>query len=265
MLNKKFLVAVPAYNCSKQISKVIKQYIDSDCEFFTELLIIDNRSQDETLKNAVQYAEYFPDKKISIIQNEENYNLGGTHKVAFNYCIQGDFDGIVILHGDDQGCLKDIEGALMYDLNHDYDCILGARFMSESRITGYPALRIFGNLTFNFIYSVTTGFKIYDMGSGLNFFSRKLISETLHHKMPDDLTFNSAFLLAMICSNKKIKFTPISWREEDQISNAKLWAQSFKLIGYLLKFKLDGNKFCTLEFRLIPRQNYNFSFVKKSA
>ena len=167
MNNKKFLVAVPSYNCSAQINKVIKQYIDANNEIFAELLVIDNRSSDETVKKAVEYAEAFPNRKISIIQNEENYNLGGTHKVAFNYCLQGEFDGVVILHGDDQGRLLDIEGALLNKINEGYDCILGARFMSGARLTGYPAFRIFGNLIFNLIYSITTGFRILGADSGL--------------------------------------------------------------------------------------------------
>jgi glycosyltransferase involved in cell wall biosynthesis len=256
------LVAVPAYNCESQIARVIQQFRGSPRSPFAKLLIIDNCSTDNTLQTALNAVKDHDSSDISIIQNEENYNLGGTHKVAFQYCIDEGFDGVTILHGDDQGRLRDIEGPLTSPDVHSYDCILGARFMKYAKLTGYPIIRILGNKIFNLAYSLCVGRKIFDMGSGLNFFSRNLILESLHHKMPDDLTFNNAYLLTVITAKKKIKFVPISWREEDQVSNAKLWSASVKLIGYLYKFLFHREKFLTSDFRVWSRQSYNFNRIK---
>ena len=59
--------------------------------------------------------------------------------------------------------------------------------------------------------------------------------------MPDDLTFNNAFLLTMISNKIRLGYYPISWREEDQVSNAKLFRQSLKILRYLLQFILKRN------------------------
>ena len=259
-MHKKILVAVPAYNCSNQIGRVIYQYVNSSFKNFTELVVIDNRSQDNTLQKAIKHSNDYPHRKISIIQNDKNFNLGGTHKVAFQYALDKNYDGVVILHGDDQGRLSDIETYLDEDNLAQYDCIFGSRFMKDSEITGYSKFRILGNIIFNWLYSIFTQQKVLDLGSGLNYFSLKTIVKSIHKKMPDDLTFNSAFLLGVIASSERIKFIPISWREEDQISNVKLWSQSISLIKYLVKYSKNKNNYLNLDFS--PKNNLIYSFKR---
>jgi glycosyltransferase involved in cell wall biosynthesis len=260
MSNKKLLVAIPAYNCSSQIGRVMHQYVNSSSKNFIELVVIDNCSLDITIKKAIEFANSHPHKKISIIQNEQNFNLGGTHKVAFQYVVDKNYDGIIVLHGDDQGRLSDIEPYLDEHNLTQYDCILGSRFMKGSLTCGYSKFRIFGNFIFNWLYSLFTQQKILDLGSGLNYFSRKTISKSIHQQMPDDLTFNSAFLLGVIAAGERIKFVPITWREEDQISNAKLWSQSIKLIQYLFKYSKGRANFLDLD--LSPKKECPYSYKK---
>ncbi len=262
MRNSKILVAVPAYNCSSQIGRVIKQFADLSFDAFSELLVIDNQSTDDTLLSAIKSANFYPQKKISIIQNDQNYNLGGTHKVAFQYTLEKNYDGVVILHGDDQGRLSDIVPYLHTQNITGDDCILGARFMKGSELVGYPTMRVLGNLIFNSIYSICTHQRIFDMGSGLNFYGRDLIATSLHRTMPDDLTFNNAFLLSILAANKKVQFIPISWREEDQISNAKLWSQSIKLLKYLLKYLKSKINYVRTDFRSFKISNYTYKIIK---
>jgi len=258
----KLLVAIPAYNCSNQIGRVIKQYADSSSNIFIELVVIDNRSSDTTLQAAIKSSANYPYEQISIIQNDHNYNLGGTHKVAFQYALDKNYDGVVILHGDDQGNLSDIEPYLNEHNLTQYDCILGARFMRDSKLIGYSQFRIFGNIIFNWLYSIFTSHKILDLGSGLNYFSRKTIKASIHQKMPDDLTFNSAFLLGIIAAGESIKFIPISWREDDQISNVKLWSQSISLIQYPLKYLKGKKNYLNMDFSPEKKPSYSFKKIR---
>jgi glycosyltransferase involved in cell wall biosynthesis len=261
MDNKKILVAVPAYNCASQISNVISQFVKAPKNLFYELLIIDNCSDDETCKIVAEEIKRQTNFRISIILNYENYGLGGTHKVAFNYCNDHNFDGVVILHGDDQADLKDFFPILLHYVNRTDDAILGSRFMQGSRLEGYSLFRIIGNYIFNALYSLGARTIISDMGSGLNFYDRKLTSDPLHFNMPDDLTFHGAYLLALIATNKRIRYVPISWREKDQISNAKFFIQSLKLIKYLIIFILNKTKLLSMDHRDNKRKNYFFKVV----
>jgi glycosyltransferase involved in cell wall biosynthesis len=257
----KFLLAVPAYNCEAQISRVIDQFCKSPSNIYSEMVIIDNCSSDNTIISAMNKVDETQAQKISIIKNDENYGLGGSHKVAFSYCLSKSLDGVVILHGDDQGTLSNITPFLTSELS-EYDCLLGARFMKGSSLSGYPIMRIFGNHIFNLMYSIVTGFRVFDMGSGLNYFSKKLILDGLYKKMPNDLTFNNAYLLALISQKKSIHFFPISWREVDQISNAKLWSQSRKLLKYLYLYFQKKENFTNKNLCNEDKISYTYKVIR---
>ena len=46
-----------------------------------------------------------------VVRNRENYNLGGSHKVAFDYAVAQGFTHVIVLHGDDQADIADHRGA----------------------------------------------------------------------------------------------------------------------------------------------------------
>ena len=175
-MKDKILVFIPMYNCEKQIGRVIDQLVGEIKPYISEAIIVNNRSTDngeqvvlEKLKNLNT------DLSIKLLRNNENYGLGGSHKVAFKYAIENNFDYIIVLHGDDQGNIADFIPLLKNQVHKKYDCCLGARFMKESKILGYSSFRTFGNKVYNLILSIFLGKRIYDLGSGLNCYNVNLL------------------------------------------------------------------------------------------
>lgn len=255
-LGMKVMIAVPAYNCAAQVPRVIRQLDEKTAALFSEVVVIDNQSTDGTLDAALQAAHANPHLPITVMRNSENYSLGGTHKVAFAHCMERGYDGVVILHGDDQGRISDFADVMEDAQRTQADCILGARFMPGASLSGYGAFRVFGNHVFNMLYSIVVGKHVYDMGSGLNYYSRSLIRTGIHKKMPDDLTFNNCMLLATYAAGKRVVYKPISWREEDQVSNAKLFTQARRLLRYLGLYVINKSKLLTDDYRDMPRESY---------
>lgn len=253
---RRLMVAVPAYNCSAQIGRVIAQFTPEIAPHFAEVVVIDNQSRDDTIAKALAAAQACDTIPVSVMRNTDNYSLGGTHKVAFQRCLDRGLDGVVILHGDDQGRIADFVHIHQTIARNDPDCILGARFMKGADLTGYAAFRVFGNHVFNWLYTLTTRHRVYDMGSGLNYYSRKLIERGIHKTMPDDLTFNNCMLLASYAARAQVAYAPISWREEDQVSNARLVNQSVKLLKYLRLYLTNRRALLERDFRDTPREAY---------
>ena len=107
MLNRdKILLFVPVYNCEKQILRVLDSISPDIAERFAEVVVIENRSTDGTLKSAKHGLSKIKNCKVTLLQNDENYSLGGSHKVAFNYMLEHGYDYLVVLHGDDQGDIQ---------------------------------------------------------------------------------------------------------------------------------------------------------------
>ena len=259
---KKLLVAIPAFNCENQITRVINHFNINSQELIDTVIIIDNRSNDKTLFKAIEAGKKkFTQCNFRVFKNSKNYGLGGSHKVAFNYAIKNKFDYVAILHGDDQGSFDDLYIILKKNSLVNFDCLLGSRFMKGSRLQGYSLIRTFGNIIYNKIFSFGVNYKIKDLGSGLNLYRVKSLKNNYFTKFPDDLTFNYVMILASIHFKQKIKFFPISWREEDQISNVRLFRQAFKVLSILFKFTTNKNKFLCSDMRSSKFKIYNSKII----
>ena len=135
-MTDRILVLIPCYNCERQIGRVIEQFRSVPPGLFDEVLVLDNRSTDATLRVASEAAAEVGRCRVTIARNRENYNLGGSHKAAFAYAEAERFTHVVVLHGDDQGRIADVLPLLASGAHRDHDACLGARFMAGSTIEG---------------------------------------------------------------------------------------------------------------------------------
>jgi dolichol-phosphate mannosyltransferase len=140
-MTDRFLVFVPAYNCEHQVPRVIADLAcltDEPGHFV--IAVVENRSTDSTVARAEAALEACPLSEKILVQNDENYNLGGSHKVAFQLARQEGLDYVIVLHGDDQGSIRDILPLLREGRHRDLDALLGARFMKGSILAGYSGV-----------------------------------------------------------------------------------------------------------------------------
>ena len=260
----KLLVAIPAYNCERQIGRVLSKF-DKDVQGLIDtVMVVDNQSLDKTVENAIECSKSLKNVNFLVWQNAQNYGLGGSQKLAFNYAQKNGYTGLVILHGDDQADIRDALAALRGFESFGGDCLLGARFHPKSLRIGYSYFRTFGNLVFNLLFSIPVCHLIYDLGSGLNIykFSNGAVFDCL--RFPDDLTFNYVFLLSSYARQQHISYFPISWREEDQVSNVKLFKQAIKVLGILMLYSISKNKFLKKEWRLRSGVSYRGKLMHSS-
>lgn len=246
----KILLFIPIYNCEKQIIRVLGQLTEEVCQYISEVIIVNNRSTDKGEEAVIRYlAQQCLPIKVSLLRNDENYGLGGSHKVAFDYAIRNHFDYIIVLHGDDQGDISNILPYLKSREYEKYDCLLGARFMKGSKLQGYSAVRTMGNYVYDMLFSVGSGRMIYDMGSGLNMYRVSILNDKYYLKYRDNLSFNCYMILASVHYQHRIKFFPIIWREDDQVSNVKMMSQALGTLRLLGSYVFSRKAFLQEEHR----------------
>ena len=261
-MKNKILLFIPMYNCEKQIVRVLGQLNEDVCQYLSEAVIVNNRSTDNGELAVQNYLNHHKLAiKVSILRNDENYNLGGSHKVAFQYAIEHDMDYVVCLHGDDQGAIQDFIPLFKRGIYEKYDCCLGARFMKGSSLKGYSKLRIWGNYGFNLLFSLAVKRKIYDLGAGLNMYKVEPLKSGYYFKFPDTLYFNDCMMLAYCYYNQKIKFVPITWREEDQVSNNRLFVFSVNLLIMMFQYIKGKQHFLESELRQTVRDRYGSKLI----
>jgi glycosyltransferase involved in cell wall biosynthesis len=254
----KILVFIPAYRCQTQIPRVLQQFDSRVQAWIDTVIVVDNRSPDATLETAISHGTgHFTQSNFIAWRNDDNYGLGGSHKAAFRYAVEQGFDYVVVLHGDDQADIRDLIPELEAGAHLAVDCLLGARFMRGSRLQGYSLFRSFGNRVYNALFSLATLRPIYDLGSGLNLYRVTSLRDFYYKSLPDDLTFNYVMLLASYHRKQSVHFFPISWREEDQVSNVKLFRQAFKVLALLAGYYFKRGDFLASEMRSKPFDCYS--------
>ena len=230
---ERVLVFVPAYNCASQIPRVLAQLTPAACELVDEVVVVDNRSTDDTLAVAERALRALSGPRARLLRNVDNYGLGGSHKVAIQLALAEGVDHLVVLHGDDQADLADFLPALRAGMHREHDALLGSRFAPGSRLHGYSPVRTAGNHVFNALFSAVARRRLTDLGSGLNLFRVELFEDGFFLRLADDLTFNYHLVLHAAARRWDLRFVPISWREEDQVSNVKLVSQSRRMLTIL--------------------------------
>lgn len=261
----RILLFIPIYNCEKQIPRVLDQLTEEVCFYLSEVIIINNRSTDHGETVAHKYLTSHPlPIRISLLRNDDNYGLGGSHKVAFNYALKNGFDYVIVLHGDDQGDISNILPYLKNKKYQTYDCFLGARFMKGSQLQGYSRFRTFGNRVYNLLFSIGCGYRVYDLGSGLNMYKVTILKDKFYLKYKDNLVFNYCIIMGSSYYKHKTGFFPIVWREDDQISNVHMLNQAITVLKLLGAFVMNKNQFAVSEHRNRIISDYSAKLVYRN-
>lgn len=254
-MEQKMLLFIPAYNCEKQIVRVLAQLDEEVVPYFEEILVVNNRSTDATERAVLDYLREHPALPVKLMRNDDNYGLGGSQKMAFHYAADHGFDYVCMLHGDDQGDIHDFIPMLQRGIHEAHDCVLGARFMRGSRLKGYSSFRTFGNIVYDFIFAFVTRQRIFDLGSGLNLYSTQMLADGFFEKFPDNLMFNYVMILASHYYQHDIIFYPVSWREDDQVSNVKMVSQALAVLKMAFAY-FCNHETIHKEYREVVREKY---------
>ncbi len=246
----RILLFIPMYNCEKQIVRVLAQLKGEAASYISQVIVVNNRSTDGGERAVIDWlGANRLDVPVTLLRNDENYGLGGSHKVAFEYALNNGFDYVVVLHGDDQGDISNLLPYLRSRQYADWDCFLGARFMKGSSLRGYSRFRTFGNTVYNLLFSLGAGRMVYDLGSGLNMYRVSALASRYYIRFKDNLMFNCYMLLAAPLLGQRLRFFPIMWREDDQVSNVKMVNQAIRTLKLLGRYIADKPGLLTDEYR----------------
>lgn len=238
MTTPKVLLAIPAYNCADQIGRVLDRIDARLLERLHRVVVIDNGSSDDTLERA-RAAALRLGPRAEVWRNTENYGLGGTHKVAFLAGEREGADHVAILHGDDQADAQELHRLLdAAEGRPGAAAVLGGRFVPGARRVGYSRERVLGNLGINVIFTIVAGRRTRDLGSGLNLFRLEDLADHAYLAFDDGITFNIDLLLHYFRRRARLVYVPITWREEDQVSNARNLSVARSALEKLVRWRL---------------------------
>lgn len=261
MMSEKILLFIPMYNCEKQITRVLGQLDEEVLRYISKVIVVNNRSTDGSEQTVREYLTKHPEIPAVLVRNTENYGLGGSHKVAFSYAIENGFDHVVVLHGDDQANIHDMLPVLSAGAHREHDCCMGARFAKGSKLVGYSRFRTFGNRVYDLLFAMALRKKVPELGSSLKIYKTELLKSRYYIRFCDDLAFDYCMTLASGCLKQDYMYFPITFREEDQVSNVKLFNQAMRVLKMLARYIVGPKKFISSELRAAVRDAYTFEVI----
>ena len=253
--NTTTLIAVPMYNCGSFTVEQLKIMSKLDLPSNSDVLVIDNRSSDNSLE-IVSDAMDKINLKIKLIQNLENYNLGGSSKIAFKYGFRHNYDYLLIHHGSGKADINHFVQAQEHWGN--FDMLLGSRFMHGAKNENYSKIQYIGNIVFNYLFSILLMRKIQDLGSSTNFYRLNHEHEEFILRCADGLTFNYYLLIHQIKKGLTFKYFPSPLKVTNQKSSLNLINHLQEILSIIFDLllgkkilKRDYSNFKQYEFKTI--------------
>ena len=100
---------------------------------------------------------------------------------------------------------------------------------------------------------------LYDLGSGLNVYNMKMLENKFYLRFTNGLTFNYYMTFYTVGIKASFNYFPLTWREEDQISNLNMM-KHFKEWLIVLKDYLFNFNYFMNEYHC-PVQKYEYKKI----
>jgi glycosyltransferase involved in cell wall biosynthesis len=170
------LIFIVSYNAEHFIESVLARIPDeiwNSEDFYTEVLIIDDQSSDNTYHRAHNYRSLYKKTNLTILYNPVNQGYGGNQKIGYHYAIENAFDVVVLVHGDGQYAPEWIGQMIEPILNHEADAVFGSRMIRKvDALKGkMPLYKWLGNQVLTSIQNCVLGADLSEFHSGYRAYS----------------------------------------------------------------------------------------------
>ena len=145
-------VVVPAHNEEKLIGRVI----DTMPDFVDKIVVIDDKSSDETAQIVAQYAEV--GDRVELIQHQKNQGVGGAIVTGYKRAMELDLDVAVVMAGDAQMDPDDLPHILDAVVHGRADYVKGNRLFSGESWKLIPKTRYIGNSVLSLLTKIASGY-----------------------------------------------------------------------------------------------------------
>lgn len=258
---EKILVVIPAYNCEKQISRLLSRFDPPIQLRLDTIMIINNQSDDNTESVAIDSLKKLMNINAVVLRNDKNYGYGGSLKIGFEFAIRHSFDWVIVLNGDDQSSINDFLPILNSQDYRNAEVMWGCRFLKNSKLRNYSISRTIANYVFNFLFKIVLKKPVHDIGCGVYLYSKKILEKRFYSNMPDVLYIGSFLRLAHDLYKHKLVEFPIYWNSDDQHSTVKVISQTISHFKMVWQYLIFRDKFLLKDHRTTNCFSYRSKIV----
>ena len=222
MKSKRILIFVVAYNHEQFIENVLSRIPLELSKYDTEILIIDDASQDHTFEAATRYKqEKNLPFKFTVLVNPNNQRYGGNQKLGFHYAIENRFDILALVHGDGQYAPEALPVLLEPIINEKADLVMGSRMATKLGALkgGMPLYKFVGNKVLTFYQNLVLGTDLYEFHTGYRLYSVEAIKKLPFDLVTNGFHFDNEIFLQIHFSGRRVVEIPIDSHYGDEVCN----------------------------------------------
>lgn len=232
---KKLLIVILAYNAQEHIvtllSRIPASLFSPRSDFTCDILLLDDASQDETLRRASDYVSEHA-LPIKLLRNPVNQRYGGNQKIGYTYAIQNGYDIALMLHGDGQYPPEMIEPLITPLLTGEADAVMGSRMLEKSSALkgGMPRYKFVGNIVLTHIQNRLMRSRLSEFHSGFRAYSLSALKTLPFTHNSNDFDFDTDILIQFILTGKTIREIPIPTHYGDEICHVNSVKYAYQVV-----------------------------------
>ncbi len=240
------VVAIPAYRVADTIEKVI-----SELPPFVQHIIVANDASPDELADRLSRIK---DKRLIVLNHEENQGVGGAMKSIFREALKLGADVLVKLDGDGQMPCDKISELIAPITGGKADVVKGNRFRDFKALQKMPFIRRAGNIGLSFLVKMASGnWHIFDPTNGFLALSRNVLEEIDYSRLASRYFFESSLLIEFNVHNFVVLDFPMASKYAGETSSLTPLRALFEfparlLYGFLRRIWL---KYFIFDFNII--------------
>lgn len=201
---KRVALVIPAYN----ESKLIKPTLEHVPDIIDHIYVIDDASTDNMAEIVRECAG--KDTRIELIRHDKNYGPGQGIITGYKASRAANYDITVVVGGDYQMPLDQVENFLKPLVNGEADYTKGNRFMTRGNaFEDMPKLRLFANTLISLLTKIASGlYKIFDVVDGYTAITKNAIDMVDWDKAWKGYGYPMDFLIRLSAYGLHVKDIP---------------------------------------------------------
>jgi len=201
-------------------------------EFDTEVLIIDDSSQDRTFEMALEYRHQGFPFPITVLFNPVNQGYGGNQKLGFHYAIRERFDIVALVHGDGQYAPEELPRLLGPLAGDEADAVFGSRMMEPLGALhgGMPMYKYVGNRILTTVQNHILQCHLSEFHSGYRLYSVRALARIPFDRNSNDFHFDTEIIIQLLRARLRIKELPIPTYYGDEICHVNGMKYAFNVV-----------------------------------
>jgi outer membrane protein TolC len=206
IIKESLSIVLIAHNEETVIGKVLEGLLANYRDKMLELVVVDDASTDGT--SAVVEAIRKSEPKVRLVRREGPCGVGRAIKTGFA-SVSPAATHVLTMDSDFAESIGCASGLIKRMEQGDCDGVIGSRFITGSRLEGYPITKKIMNRLFHYAARILFGIKQKDLSNNFKIFKREIIEKMPWHS--DDFAINAETGILPILSGYKICEVPVSW------------------------------------------------------